>query len=98
MKRDVETCFNYCDNQSPARQAYFSSDEQRWINKIRKLAQQYPSDCVILKQPEDNDGCIYCKLPPKWLRIQPPSKTGMSEEQRQASRERMKRLNKMKHT
>lgn len=54
----METCFNYCDKDW----AFFSSDERKWINRISKLAEQYPDDVIILAQPKDNDGCIYAKL------------------------------------
>ena len=84
-KRSVETCFNYCDS----KEAFFSSDEQKWINRIRKYAKQYPSDCIILKQPEENDGCIYCKLPSSWLKIQPKVKREYTEEELEVLRQRV---------
>lgn len=63
----METCINYCDKEA----AFFSSDERRWITKIRKLKEKYPDDIDIIAEPETNDGCIYCKLPSRWLKIQP---------------------------
>ena len=89
--RFVETCFNYCGN-TPVDVAYFSSDEMRWINRIHKLKKTNPDEVEIIKEPEDNDGCIYCRVPPTWLAIQPPRKINMSEEQREASRARMKEM------
>ena len=79
----METCFNYCSPET----AYFSSDERRWINKIHKLKLQRPNEVEILKEPEDNDGCIYCKLPIRYLKLQP--KREVSEEQRQAAGKRL---------
>jgi len=79
----METCFNYCSPEA----AYFSSDERRWINKIHKLKLQRPNEVEILKEPEDNDGCIYCKLPIRYLKLQP--KREVSEEQRQAAGKRL---------
>ena len=79
----METCFNYCDKEH----GYFSSDERRYITKIRKLKQKYPDKVRIIKEPEENDGCIYCELPTDWLKIIP--KRTVSEEQREASRVRM---------
>lgn len=76
----METCFNYCDKET----AYFSSDEKKWINRMRKLAAKYPDKVTILAQPETNDGCIYVKLPSRALRVQIPSKgTPLTEEQKQ---------------
>ena len=63
----METCFNYCDE----KQAFFSSDERKWITRIRKLQEQNPDEVIILRQPETNDGCIYCKLPASYLQVQP---------------------------
>jgi len=78
----METCFNYCQPDT----AYFSSDERRWINKIRKLNKQNPDEVIILKEPTENDGCIYAKVPINYLRLQPKRK--VSEEQRAMARER----------
>ena len=74
----METCFNYCDE----KQAYFSSDEKKWITRIRKLQEQNPDEVIILRQPETNDGCIYCKLPASYLKVQPKKKIVMTEERR----------------
>lgn len=75
----METCFNYCDE----KQAFFSSDERKWITRIRKLQEQNPDEVIILRQPETNDGCIYCKLPASYLKIQPKKKMVMTEERRE---------------
>ena len=74
----METCFNYCDE----KQAFFSSDEKKWITRIRKLQEQNPDEVIILRQPETNDGCIYCKLPASYLKVQPKKKITMTEERR----------------
>ena len=75
----METCFNYCDE----KQAYFSSDERKWITRIRKLQEQNPDEVIILRQPETNDGCIYCKHPASYLKVQPKKKMVMTEERRE---------------
>lgn len=85
----METCFNYCSEQG-----FFSSDERKWINRIRKLKEQCPDDITIIAEPETNDGCIYCKLPTNWLRIQPPIKRELTEEQKEALRERLAMIRK----
>ena len=82
-QKDIETCFNYC-----AREAgYFSSNEQKWINKILRLKNQYPDLVTILKMPEENDGTIYAKMPVSFLRIQGPAK--VSEATKKANAERL---------
>lgn len=77
----METCFNYCDPDV----AFFSSDERKWITRIRKLKKKFPDKITILAEPETNDGCIYCKIPTSALRIQISTPTGrtLTEEQRQ---------------
>lgn len=93
----METCFNYCyergDNDNIG---WFSSDEQKWINRIRKLKEQYPDDVIIRVEPETNDGCIYCKVPQSWLKISPPRKLELTDEQiAQRKEQAMKNLAKI---
>jgi hypothetical protein len=82
----MDTCFNYLGEE-----AYFSSDERKWINKINKLKEQHPSEITILKNPEDNDGCIYCKLPSSWLKVIPKRENTMTDEQKAAAAERLRK-------
>ena len=83
----METSISYTDSK-----AWVSSDERKWCNRIRKLAEQYPDDVAVIRMPEDNDGCIYATLPSSWLRIQPKIKRDLSDEQRLVMRERMMKL------
>ena len=84
----METCFNYCDKEH----GYFSSDERRYITKIHKLAEKYPEQVRIISEPENNDGCIYCELPTSWLKIQPPRKLDLTDEQREELSVRMAKM------
>lgn len=82
----METCFNYCSPDA----GYFSSDERRWITKIHKLQKQFPEAVTILAEPKDNNGCIYAKMPVKFLRLQGPSvRKELTEEQKEACRQRL---------
>lgn len=82
-----ETCYNYCYEQNKNNYvAFFSSNEKKWINKIYALAKQYPDECIIIAEPQNNDGTIYCKLPQKWLAIHIPRKLNLTDEQREARR------------
>ena len=60
----------------------------KWINKVKKLSEEYPADVKILA--ENEDGSICAKLPMKYLKISPPRK--VSEEQKQAASERFKKM------
>lgn len=84
----METCFNYCD----PKKAFFSSDERKWITRIKKLIEEYPDDIRVIAMPENNDGCIYVELPASWLRVQPKRKVDMTEEQKNILRERLARM------
>ena len=84
----METCFNYCS----ADKAYFSSDERRWINRIHRMAQEHPEEVRIIAEPEENDGCIYCELPVRCLRIIFPQKRVLTDEQRQVAADRLNRF------
>lgn len=74
---------------------YFSSDERKWITRIRKLAEEHADEVTILNQPETNDGCIYARLPVEYLKIAPKRRVDMSDEQRLIAAERMRLLHKL---
>ena len=80
----METCFNYCDKEH----GYFSSDERKFITRVRKLKEKYPDKVRILAEPENNDGCIYCELPTEWFSIRPPKKMNLTDEQKREIAER----------
>lgn len=84
----MDTSFSYTDRNEGA----FSSDERCWINKIRKLKEEYPDKVIIEREPEKNNGCICAKLPPSWMKFAPPRKLKLTEEQKQVLSERMRKL------
>ena len=57
--------------------------------RVRKLSEKYPEQYKIIK--ENEDGSIIAKIPKKCITIREPSTRSMSEEQRAASAERLKR-------
>lgn len=84
----VETCINYCELDK----AFVSSNERRWNNHIRKLAEQHPNEVTILAEPETNGGVIYAKFPPKWARIAPPKQVVISDAERARRSENLKHI------
>lgn len=72
-----------------------STDERRMINRMMKLAEQYPDEVEIIERPETNDGCLYLKCPADWLLIRHPKKMNYTDEQRAAMADR---LNKIRNT
>jgi len=89
----METNFDYCDKE----RAWFSSDEPRWINRIRKLAARFPDQVTILRQPEDNDGCIVARLPQRSLQNVVISPRKYSDEELTALRKRFELVRKHGH-
>ena len=62
---------------------------QKHINRIKKLYEDRKEDFKYFKLNED--GSVCAKVPLKWIKINAGSKTGrvMTEEQKEAARERL---------
>lgn len=84
----METCCEYTDSVM-----WVSTDERRMITRMMKLIAEHPDETEIIKRPGENDGCLYCKVPSTWLKIAPPVKREMSDEQKAAASQRMQKLN-----
>ena len=85
----METAMGYLTEDEG--RAGFSSDEKKWKKRIMKLAEEYPEQVKITVYPEDNDGCINAWIPAKWIRVKPPVKRNLTDEQRMAMSERLKK-------
>lgn len=81
-----ETATNYC---SDTGRMSVTSNERRWINKLRRLAETNPDDVRLVAVPESNDGYICCHVPSGWLKITPPRKMNLTDEQRADIRARL---------
>lgn len=86
MAEIKETVFE-CTNGSDV--ATITSNEQKWINKINKLAAQRPDDVEIVYTPEDNYGYILAHVPKTWMKLSPSRAVNYTEEQKVAAAERM---------
>lgn len=80
-----ENCIEFLNNQHSITVSFCMP---KWINKVKKLKEEYPDDVKIIA--ENKDGSICAKLPVKFLKISAPRK--VSEEQRQAASERFKKI------
>lgn len=67
--------------------------EPRYVNRIRKLAEQYPDEVEIVADGPSNGGYLYAHIPTAWVRIQPPKKMNYTEEQLENRRAAMRALN-----
>ena len=82
----METNFDYTD----LKRMEVSSTEYKIIKKIRELHERFPSDVVIIREPEENYGMIYATMPPSWLKIHPPrQKRELSDEKKQELMQRL---------
>lgn len=86
-----ETCIEYLDVD---KYATFCSSERKWINKIYKLKEKYPNEVRIEASEEDNDDMIIASIPKSWMKVSPPKKMNLTEEQKAERAERMRSLKK----
>jgi hypothetical protein len=86
----METACGYLDDKV----MWVSTDERRMITHLLKLAEKHPDEVKVVARPEENDGCLYLKCPASYLKINPPARKNLSDEQRVALRERMKSMRK----
>lgn len=67
-----------------------STQERAFISMLRKLKERRPEEVEIIA--ENSDGSLVAKLPVTWMKIRPPRTVNMSEEQRAAASERMRKI------
>ncbi len=68
---------------------WVSSDDPKWKGRLLKLAEEHKDEVEIIRRPEENDGCLYMKCPSTWLKISPPRKLDLTDEQRAERRARL---------
>ena len=72
--------------------ASITSNEQKWINKIKKYAEQRPDEVQLVSTPEDNYGYILARVPKTWMKLSPPRTVNYTDEQKAALAERMAKV------
>ena len=85
----MENSENMIEFTSGTRTATVTFTNKKHINRIKKLYEERKDEFKYLV--ENPDGSICAKLPLKWIKINPGSKTGriMTEEQKEAARIRL---------
>lgn len=85
----MENMENVVEFISGTRTATVTFTNQKHINRIKKLYEERKDDFKYFV--ENSDGSVCAKLPLKWIKINPGSKTGrvMTEEQKEAARIRL---------
>lgn len=81
-----ENCIEFLSGE---RSAVVSFTNRKHINRIKKLYEERKDDFKYFH--ENTDGSICAKIPLKWIKLNPGSKTGrvMTEEQKEAARIRL---------
>lgn len=67
-----------------------TTDERTWKNRLVKLAESYPAEveCVVVNR----DGSMMFRVPAAWVKVRPPRKVNLTDEQRAAFADRMMAL------
>ena len=81
-----ENCIEFLSGE---KSAVVSFTNKKHINRIKKLYEERKDDFKYFH--ENTDGSICAKIPLKWVKLNPGSKTGrvMTEEQKEAARIRL---------
>ena len=85
MINTAETVFEHLDGKDTWT---VSADERTWKNRLAKLAEQNPAEVECVAQ--NRDGSVMYHVPASWVKIRPPRKVNMTDEQRAALAERLK--------
>ena len=92
MTDDRETCVERIQND---KYTNIYTSERKFINELNSLKEQYPDDVII--EHINCDGSICAKVPYNWFRfVKPVTKRNMTDEQRKAASERMKKARESK--
>lgn len=55
----------------------------RLKNRVLRLAEEYPDEVEIRREPDDNGGFLVAKIPAKWVKITPPRRLELTDEQKE---------------
>ena len=61
-----------------------SLTQEKYRNRVKKLAEQYPDEVDYFA---NTDGSVFAHVPVSWLKISPPRKVELTEEQKKARAE-----------
>ena len=64
-----------------------STGEQKWRNRLAKLEKEYPDEVKLIAR--NMDGSVFYHIPKSWVKISPPVKRNLTEEQKAELRDRM---------
>ena len=78
-----ETSIEYltCNDHAP-----LYSSEAKWMRKIKQLKSDYPDSVQIMNETSES---MVVHIPKSWLKVTPPRKMTLTDEQRAAAADRM---------
>ena len=79
-----ETVIEHCDGDA---HATVTAAERNMAYKIRVLAEKHPDDVHIIA--ENHDGSLMAHVPFKWVKISPPRRSNLTDEQKKNIAERL---------
>ena len=86
MDRVIDYCFEWILGEATASVTF---SQKKFVNKLKKLAKQYPDNVEIIA--ENEDGSICAHVPVSWFKFSPPKKgRTFTDEERAEAAERMK--------
>lgn len=55
----------------------------RLKNRVLRLAEEYPDEVEIRREPDENGGFLVAKIPVKWVKITPPRRLELTDERKE---------------
>ena len=55
----------------------------RLKNRVMKLVEEFPDEVEVRREPDENGGFLVAKIPAKWVKITPPRKLDLTDEQKE---------------
>ena len=84
MSRNMENCVEFISGDLTCTASFTN---QKHINRMKKLYEKNKEEFSYLV--ENADGSICAKFPLSWLKITPPTKREMTEEEKELLRQRL---------
>lgn len=84
-REEMETIITYNEAEQTASVFTYNTALR---NKLSRLAEEYPDECKLEKTAWDGKVVDYT-VPKRWVKVSPPRKVNMTDEQKQALAERL---------
>lgn len=93
---DLDEGENVIEWQQDAKRVTLAFSQPRMISRIKKLAEQRPNDVQIVTENALGKGkkVLYAHVPATWVRISPPKKMNLTQEEKNARAEHMRNAHK----